>query len=111
MFTRRKRQIFKFESKWIKDNEGAHIIDHCWNRERRDLNRWSKIRWKLQEYSKALTRWQSTNKWSTIKELDEKVKLLEEKQKQEVAGTMEEIKRLEKEIAYLMELEEMALKG
>lgn len=54
-----------------------------------------------------LSRWQASKKTDIAKELEEKLKLLADMQNQEVVGVGSKIKRIDIEIASLLEKEDL----
>ncbi|XP_059458331.1 uncharacterized protein LOC132187927 [Corylus avellana] len=102
----RSKQGFKFEAKWMLDEECSTIIHDAWEGIGLVENPVINVYSKLGRCQGDLSRWSRCKFGNTDEELKKKTKRLEELQRDEVLADREEITRLKEEIDYIMEQED-----
>lgn len=78
--------VFRFEAICLLEKEGEKIIEAAWKNDGQGTNSWRNINRKLKNCGEELTKWQTSHRRDSTKELNEKLKLLAQVQTQEGLG-------------------------
>jgi hypothetical protein len=104
------RKGFKFEASWQLDEEYQDIVKEAWVAEDGGLNAHQTAQQKLLNCQKKLTRWSMGKFGHAEKILKQKSKKLAMLQQHEGRENLEEIRKLQGEIEYIMEQEDVRWK-
>jgi exonuclease III len=101
---------FKFEAKWLLDEECSTVIKEAWSKEGEGATNMGNVRQKLNSCQRKLMCWSSRKFGSADKLIKEKTKLLAQLQQNERGDRWEEIKRVQAEIDFILEQEDVKWK-
>ncbi|KAG6624128.1 hypothetical protein CIPAW_16G004700 [Carya illinoinensis] len=109
-FIRKRRRLFRFEAKWILEEEGGRVVEDAWEITSETKNLLIKVQRKLKVYSGDLLRWNSQRASDGEKEilrLSEKLKM---EQENESPHNVSVVRKLHKELGLLLEKEDLKWK-
>ncbi|XP_035545957.1 uncharacterized protein LOC118348440 [Juglans regia] len=107
LVNRKRRRVFRFEAKWIRDEEGVGVVDRAWRRADADPNPIRNIQRKLIGCKGVLIRWGNSKDKEVVNLLKQKTEWLKRKQESEGPHNAELIRKLQEEMGALLGQEDL----
>lgn len=103
----KRNRPFRFEAKWVKEEQSEPLIREVWSRTSSKQNTWQGFQLKLKNCSRKLSKWSTKQRKYSARENEEKTAQLKQLQSIEGPSESETIKLLDEDIDPLLEKEDI----